>query len=711
MELPPGLPPMASGLFGFLGYDMVRDMERLPDKNPDPIGLPDAIMVRPTLICIFDRLEDNVTLVTPVWPQAGIGARAAYEAAQERLADAVSDFERSLPFRRESADALDDLPEPQANMSKDDFKKMVETCKEYIRAGDAFQIVPSQRFSLPFKLPPLSLYRSLRRINPSPFLIFFDYGDFSIVGSSPEILVRLRDNIVTIRPLAGTIRRGATPEEDKQLADELLADPKEHAEHLMLLDLARNDVGRVAKIGSVRVVEQFTIEKYSHLQHISSHVEGTLEDGLEAIDALKAGFPAGTLSGAPKVRAMEIIDEVEPVRRGIYAGCAGYFAANGSMDTCILLRTGLVKDNTMYVQAGVGVVADSDLEAEYQESVLKAPRPGSRGGRGRALRQLAGQWSAGNTRTLSATCVSQRCGSDEAGDLPCVGRSAPDDGSRTTIGFPKRRKPMSDWQKRYQRLLFDRPHPKVLRVTMNRPDKYNATDSIMHTELVNVWRDIDGDDTVNCVIIQGAGGKVFSAGGDFDLIEKNMKDYNALLRTWKEARDIVYNVINCSKPIVSTMRGPAVGAGLVAGILADVSIASKKAKIIDGHTRLGVAAGDHAAHRVAAALRHGQGQVLPAALRGGRRRGGRAHRPGLAVRRGRPARGQGPGGRDQARRRRADLDPLHQVRAQQLAAHDGPVLRRLDGARDAGLHRARGEGRPRLAPREAQAQVRPLLAA
>jgi anthranilate synthase component 1 len=249
---------------------------------------------------------------------------------------------------------------------------MVETCKEYIRAGDAFQIVPSQRFSLPFKLPPLSLYRSLRRINPSPFLIFFDYGDFSIVGSSPEILVRLRDGTVTIRPLAGTIRRGATPEEDKQLADKLLADPKEHAEHLMLLDLARNDVGRVAKIGSVRVVEQFTIEKYSHLQHISSHVEGKLEDGLDAIDALKAGFPAGTLSGAPKVRAMEIIDEVEPVRRGMYAGCAGYFAANGSMDTCILLRTALVKDSTMYVQAGVGVVADSDLEAEYQESVLKA---------------------------------------------------------------------------------------------------------------------------------------------------------------------------------------------------------------------------------------------------------------------------------------------------------------------------------------------------
>ena len=205
MDMPKELPPMAAGLFGFLGYDMVRDMEDLPDLNEDPIGLPDAIMVRPPLSCIFDRLEDNVALITPVWPQAGITARAAHEAAQERIADAVSDFERSLPFRRESADALEALPPPQANMSEAEFKRIVEVCKEYIRAGDAFQIVPSQRFSLPFKLPPLSLYRSLRRINPSPFLIFFDYGDFQIVGSSPEILVRLRDNIVTIRPLAGTI--------------------------------------------------------------------------------------------------------------------------------------------------------------------------------------------------------------------------------------------------------------------------------------------------------------------------------------------------------------------------------------------------------------------------------------------------------------------------------------------------------------------------
>jgi anthranilate synthase component 1 len=301
-----------------------------------------------------------------------VSARAAYEAATERLADAVSDFERSLPARRDTGDALDELPEPKANMSEADFKKMVEVCKEYIRAGDAFQIVPSQRFSVPFKLPPLSLYRSLRRINPSPFLIFFDYGDFTIVGSSPEILVRLRDDTVTIRPLAGTRRRGATPEEDKRLAEELLADPKERAEHLMLVDLARNDVGRVSKIGSVRVVEQFTIEKYSHVQHISSHVEGTIEDGLDAIDVLKAGFPAGTLSGAPKVRAMQIIDALEQRRRGLYGGAVGYFGPHGDADFGIAIRTLVAHGDKFVIQAGAGIVADSDPAREADETEQKA---------------------------------------------------------------------------------------------------------------------------------------------------------------------------------------------------------------------------------------------------------------------------------------------------------------------------------------------------
>jgi anthranilate synthase component 1 len=264
------------------------------------------------------------------------------------------------------------MAEPDSTFGQAEFLAAVERCKEYIRAGDAFQIVASQRFSAPFALPPFSLYRALRRINPAPFLFFLDFGGFSIVGSSPEILVRLRDGAVTIRPLAGTRRRGATNEEDMRLEEELLADPKERAEHLMLLDLGRNDVGRVSEIGTVKVTESFTIERFSHVMHISSEVQGKLAEGLEAVDALVAGFPAGTLSGAPKVRAMEIIEEVEPVRRGIYAGCIGYFAPDGSMDTCIALRTALVKDGMMYVQAGAGVVADSVPQAEYEECRQKA---------------------------------------------------------------------------------------------------------------------------------------------------------------------------------------------------------------------------------------------------------------------------------------------------------------------------------------------------
>jgi anthranilate synthase component 1 len=249
---------------------------------------------------------------------------------------------------------------------------MVERAKEYIRAGDAFQVVPSQRFAVPFRLPPFALYRALRRLNPSPFLFHLDFGGFAIVGSSPELLVRLRDGKVTIRPIAGTRKRGATPEEDKALAEDLLSDPKERAEHLMLLDLARNDVGRVAKIGTVRVTEKFEIELYSHVMHIVSNVEGEINPDYDAMDALIAGFPAGTVSGAPKVRAMQIIDELEVARRGAYGGCVGYFAANGTMDNCIALRTAVVKGGVMYVQAGGGVVADSDPESEYQETINKA---------------------------------------------------------------------------------------------------------------------------------------------------------------------------------------------------------------------------------------------------------------------------------------------------------------------------------------------------
>ncbi|MEE8499309.1 MAG: anthranilate synthase component I [Kiloniellales bacterium] len=374
IELPPELPPMASALVGYMGYDTVRLMERLPDANPDVLHAPDAMFVRPTVMAVFDRLEDRMTLVTPVWPNPELGARAAFEAACARLAEAVDDFARPLPYRGDTteAGAAPAEREPESNVTRAQYHEMVERAKAYIRAGDAFQIVPSQRFRVPFRLPPLSLYRALRRLNPSPFLFFLDFGGFAIVGSSPEILVRVRGPTVTIRPIAGTRPRGRTPAEDRALAEELLADPKERAEHLMLLDLGRNDTGRVSKVGSVHVTEEFIIERYSHVMHIVSNVEGELDPKYDALSALIAGFPAGTVSGAPKVRAMEIIDELEPERRGIYAGAVGYFGANGDMDTCIALRTAVIKDGVMYVQAGGGVVADSDPEAEYQETRNKA---------------------------------------------------------------------------------------------------------------------------------------------------------------------------------------------------------------------------------------------------------------------------------------------------------------------------------------------------
>ena len=371
LPLPTGLPPIATGLFGCIGYDMVRQMERLPAKNADLLGIPDAVLIRPTLVAVFDHVRDALSLFTTVWPAPGLDARAAFEEAQHRLDEAEAALDRPLP-RPAAPVALPPLPEPASNFTRQGFIAAVERAKEYIRAGDCFQIVPSQRFSVPFALPPFALYRALRRINPAPFLFFFDFGGFAAVGSSPEILVRLRDGVVTIRPLAGTRRRGATPEEDRALEAELLADPKERAEHLMLLDLGRNDVGRVAAIGSMRVPSQFQIERYSHVMHIGSEVQGRLRPGLTALDALVAGFPAGTLTGAPKVRAMEIIEELEPARRGIYAGGFGYFGADGGMDTCIGLRTALVKDGVMHVQAGAGVVADSDPAAEEEETRQKA---------------------------------------------------------------------------------------------------------------------------------------------------------------------------------------------------------------------------------------------------------------------------------------------------------------------------------------------------
>ena len=346
IALPEALPPMAAGVFGYLGYDMVRLMEDIGPPNPDVLGIPDAILVRPTIIVVFDAVKDSITVVTPVRPERGADAKTALARAVERLSRVV------------------DAPA--------DYKTMVARAKEYIAAGDAFQIVLSQRFEAPFTLPPFSLYRALRRINPAPFLFYLDYGGFAVAGSSPEILVRVRGDTVTVRPIAGTRPRGETAHDDKALEEELLADPKERAEHLMLLDLGRNDVGRVASIGSVTVTDKFFIERYSQVMHIVSNVEGKLDLKYDALDALAAGFPAGTVSGAPKVRAMQIIDELEKEKRGLYAGCVGYFSAAGEMDTCIVLRTALVKDGKMYVQAGAGVVADSDPAFEQQECINKA---------------------------------------------------------------------------------------------------------------------------------------------------------------------------------------------------------------------------------------------------------------------------------------------------------------------------------------------------
>ena len=339
IQLPAELPPIAAGIIGYMGYDTVRLVEHLPAQNPDALGVPDAVFVRPTLMVVFDTIKDEMAVVTPVRPAAGVDLA---------------------------------LPDAVSNTTPAEFKAMVQHGKDFIAAGDVFQVVLSQRFDAPFALPPLALYRALRRTNPSPFLFHLDFGAFALVGSSPEILVRVRDGEVTIRPLAGTRRRGNTPEEDRALEKELLADPKERAEHLMLLDLGRNDVGRVAKIGSVRVKESFAIERYSHVMHIGSHVVGSLDPRHDVVDALMAGFPAGTLSGAPKVRAMEIIDALEKDKRGPYGGCVGYFSADGEMDSCIVLRTALVKDGMIYVQAGAGIVADSDPEAEQLECEYKA---------------------------------------------------------------------------------------------------------------------------------------------------------------------------------------------------------------------------------------------------------------------------------------------------------------------------------------------------
>lgn len=366
MPLPEGLPPMIGGVFGVLGYDMVRQMEDLPNPPPNDLNLPEGVMIRPRLFAVFDTVRDELILATPLregtTEQDG---EALLAKAVEALRQPVADPAESLPEGTT-------LAEPVSNITHEAFLQNVKKAQDYIAAGDAFQIVPSQRFTTPFPLSGLALYRSLRRINPAPFLFLMDLGGFTLVGSSPEILVRMRQGVVTVRPLAGTRPRGRDRAHDLALEKELLADGKELAEHLMLIDLGRNDVGRVAQLGTVEVPERFVVERYSHVMHISSTVTGKVKAECGALEALSAAFPAGTLTGAPKIRTMEIIDELEPTRRGPYAGCVGYFGADGDMDTCIGLRMALLKDGHMYVQAGCGVVAESNPEAEYQETRAKA---------------------------------------------------------------------------------------------------------------------------------------------------------------------------------------------------------------------------------------------------------------------------------------------------------------------------------------------------
>lgn len=374
LDLPEGLPPMAAGLFGVFGYDMVRLLEPLGAPNPDPLDLPDAVLTRPSLVAIFDSVSHEIVLVSAAWPDSGGDARTAFEAATARLDVFEAELRRPLPALPAPVGA----PAPTFRSPVDEagFGAMVARARDYIAAGDIFQVVLSHRFAAPWAEDPFAFYRSLRRRNPSPYLFFLDFGDFQLAGSSPEILVRLKDGRVTIRPLAGTRPRGETPEADRALEAELLADPKERAEHLMLLDLGRNDVGRVAAPGTVEVKESFRVERYSSVMHIVSEVQGDAHPDLDAVDTLLAALPAGTLSGAPKVRAMEIIDELETVKRGVgYGGGVGYISAGGEADFCIVLRTALFADGKIHVQAGAGVVVDSDPAAEYAETRAKAHAP------------------------------------------------------------------------------------------------------------------------------------------------------------------------------------------------------------------------------------------------------------------------------------------------------------------------------------------------
>ncbi|MXO65975.1 anthranilate synthase component I [Altericroceibacterium endophyticum] len=371
-DVPEILPSALSCLVGYFGYETIGLVETLPRAPESPLELPDMLFVRPTMVLVFDGLTDELFCIAPLWADTlgSTNIDQMLERAGERIDETLRKLNTAVP----EFPQVTDLPsmELTPQLPAENYADMVARAKDYIRAGDIFQVVLAQRFTCPFPLPPLALYRALRRVNPSPFLYFLDLPGFAVVGSSPEILVRVRDDVVTIRPIAGTRPRGADDAEDRANEESLLADAKERAEHLMLLDLGRNDVGRVAECGTVNVTASFTIERYSHVMHIVSNVVGKLASDRDAVDAMFAGFPAGTVSGAPKIRACQIIAELEGETRGPYAGGVGYFAPDGSVDSCIVLRTAVVKDGTMHVQAGAGIVADSDPISEQRECEHKA---------------------------------------------------------------------------------------------------------------------------------------------------------------------------------------------------------------------------------------------------------------------------------------------------------------------------------------------------
>jgi anthranilate synthase component I len=372
VDIPSDLPSAASGLFGYFSYDMVRFFEKLPPCPPDTLGIPDAVMWRPRIVMIFDSVYDTMHCVQTYYTDSDMVLDSAFEYTKNQFDMIWQLLSKPVQSPLLSVDKKVNVRTPKPHMSPTNYQNMVKKSIEYIYAGDAFQIVPSQRFEMDFEQDSFLLYRQLRRVNPSPYMFHACFDDFALVGASPEILVRVKDNDITIRPIAGTRPRGHDMATDMALEQELLSDEKECAEHLMLLDLGRNDVGRVSDIGTVRVTEEFVVERYSHVMHIVSNVTGRLKSGYDFLDALFSALPAGTVSGAPKIRAMEIINEIEPEKRSFYAGGIGYFSGDGNGDFALMLRTGLIKDNTLFIQAGAGVVADSIPENEHLETINKS---------------------------------------------------------------------------------------------------------------------------------------------------------------------------------------------------------------------------------------------------------------------------------------------------------------------------------------------------